>query len=310
MIPAMVGAILVLIIVLAGVKLVRQGEVLVVERLGRFHSVASEGLNIIIPFLDSVRNRVDMREQVRDFEPVATITKDNVGVQIDSVVYFTVLDPRAYTYGASHPIAAISTLTATTLRNEIGGMELDETLTSRDQINNKLKAALDMACDVYGIRVTRVEIKNITPPRDILDTMEKQLRAERERRESILKAEGDKRSSILRAEGEKESAILQAEAGKERAIREAEGDAEARRIQAEAEAKALLLVAEAQAKAEQILNEALAASKPTKEVVALRALEAVKAMADGKATKLVIPSELAGLGSLAALMKEVAGGDR
>lgn len=310
MIPSIVFLILVVIVIVTGVKMVRQGEVLVVERLGRFHSVASEGLNLIIPFLDNVRNRVDMREQVRDFEPVATITKDNVGVLIDSVVYFSVLDARAFTYGASNPVAAIGTLTATTLRNEIGGMELDETLTSRDLINSKLKAVLDQACDQYGIRISRVEIKNITPPKDVLDTMEKQLRAERERREAILKAEGEKRSAILRAEGEKESAILSAEASKEESIRRAEGAAEARRIQAEAEAKAILLVAEAQSRAEQMLNEALAASKPTREVVAIRALEAVKAMANGQATKLVVPSELAGLSSLAALVKEASGGDK
>jgi len=300
-------AVAALIVVMMSIKMVRQGEVLVIERLGKYHRVAEEGLNIIIPFIDSVRKRVDVREHIADFDPVSAITKDNVAVQIDSVVYFQVTDPRAFVYGAANPIAAIGTLCSTVIRNQVGGMDLDDTLTSREAINALLKAELDEVSDRYGLRVTRVEIKNIIPPKDILDAMEKQMRAERQRREAILTAEGEKQSAILTAEGEKQAAILQAEAAREKAIREAEGRARAELLEAEAKAKAILLVAEATAQAERQINAALKESEPTKEVIALRALEAVKEIANGQATKIVLPSELTGIGVLATAVKESAG---
>ncbi len=301
---ALVFVLLAVIVLFKSIKLVRQGEVLVIERLGKFNGLAQRGLNIIVPFIDSVRARVDLREQVVDFPPSPVITRDNVGINIDFVVYYTVTDPARYTYEIANPLSAIANLTATTLRNIIGELELDETLTSRDLINTKLRAVLDEATDRWGIRVNRVELKNIDPPADIRDAMERQLRAERERRESILKAEGDKKAAILRAEGEKESAILRAEAEKEAAIRAAQGAAEARRLEAQAEADAILMVARAKAQGEQLINEALKASAPTREVVALRALETTAKLADGQATKLVLPSDLAGLGALAQVVKE------
>lgn len=293
-----------LVLVLTSIKMVRQGEVLVIERLGKYHDLAEEGLNIIIPFLDTVRKRVDVREHFVEFQPVSAITKDNVSVEIDSVLYYQVTDPRAFTYGASDPIGAIATLCATVIRNQVGGMDLDETLTSREVINAHLKEVLDQVSDRYGLRVTRVEIKNIDPPKDVMDAMEKQMRAERQKREAILTAEGEKQSAILTAEGQKQAAILQAEAAKEKAIREAEGRARAEIIEAEAKTKAIRLVAEATAEAERTILSALKDADPTKEVIAIRAMEAIKAIADGKATKIILPSELTGIGALAAAVKE------
>lgn len=305
---AVVFAILAVIILAKSIKMVQQSQVLVIERLGKFNGLAERGLNIIIPFIDSVRARIDLREQVVDFPPQPVITKDNVGINIDFVVYYSVTDPARYTYEIANPLAAIENLTATTIRNIIGELELDDTLTSRDLINTRLRAVLDEATDRWGIRVNRVELKNIDPPHDVRESMERMLRAERERREQVTKAEGERQSAILRAEGEKQSAILRAEAERERAIREAQGDAEARRLRAQAEAEAILMVAKAHAEGEQIINEALKASGPTREVVALRALETTAKLADGQATKIVVPSELAGLSALAAVVKEAAGG--
>lgn len=300
-------AVAALVLVLKSIKMVRQGEVLVIERLGKYHGVAEEGLNIIVPFLDSVRKRIDVREHTADFEPVSAITKDNVAVQIDSVVYFQVTDPRAFTYGASDPIGAIGTLCSTVIRNQVGGMDLDDTLTSRETINAHLQEELDQVSDRYGLRVTRVEIKNIIPPRDIMDAMEKQMRAERERREAILTAEGEKESAIRIAQGHKEATILEAEAAKEKAVREAEGRAQAEILEAEARAKAMMIIADATAQAEQKILKALKDADPTKEVIALRAMEAVKEIANGNATKIVLPSELTGIGALATAVKESAG---
>ena len=259
-----------------------------VERLGAFHSVWGVGIHFKLPFLEKVAKVVSLKEQVVDFAPQPVITKDNVTMQIDTVIYFQITDPKLYTYGVEHPMSAIENLTATTLRNIIGELELDQTLTSRDIINSKMRALLDEATDPWGIKVGRVELKNIIPPREIQDAMEKQMKAERERRESILQAEGQKQSQILVAEGEKQSLILRAEAAKEAAIKKAEGEAEAIRKVQEATAEAIKL-----------LNEANASDA----VVKLKALEAFQAAADGKATKIIIPSEIQGLAGLCASAK-------
>ena len=280
--------VLVILILAANIKVVQQSKAYVVERLGAFHSVWGVGIHFKLPFLEKVAKVVSLKEQVVDFAPQPVITKDNVTMQIDTVIYFQITDPKLYTYGVEHPMSAIENLTATTLRNIIGELELDQTLTSRDIINSKMRALLDEATDPWGIKVNRVEVKNIQPPPDIQSAMEKQMKAERERRESILQAEGQKQSQILVAEGEKQSLILRAEAAKEAAIKKAEGEAEAIRKVQEATAEAIKL-----------LNEANASDA----VVKLKALEAFQAAADGKATKIIIPSEIQGLAGLCASAK-------
>jgi len=262
------------------IRIVPQSNAYVVERLGAYNRTCQVGLHILFPFLDRVSNRVSLKEQVVDFDPQPVITKDNVTMQIDTVVYFQITDPKLFTYGVVRPINAIENLTATTLRNIIGDLELDETLTSRDIINTKMRSILDEATDPWGIKVHRVEVKNIIPPRDIQEAMEKQMRAERERREAILQAEGKKQSSILTAEGEKEAMVLRAEAEKEAAIAKAEGQAEA-----------LRLVYEAQAKGISYINEA----NPDQAYLALQGFKALEKLADGKSTKIIIPSDLQGL---------------
>ncbi len=286
---------LAVVIVVTNVKIVPQSQAYVIERLGAYLSTWKVGLNITIPFIDRVAKKVSLKEQVVDFPPQPVITKDNVTMQIDSVVYYQITDPKLYTYGVESPINAIENLTATTLRNLIGELELDSTLTSRDTINTKMRAILDEATDPWGIKVNRVELKNIIPPEEIQDAMEKQMKAERERRESILRAEGQKKSAILIAEGEKESAILRAEAKKEAAIREAEGEAEA-----------VVKVQEAKAEAIKLLNEA----HTTKEVLSLKAMEAFEKVADGKATKIIIPSELQSVANIATAFTAVSKEDK
>lgn len=277
-------------ILIKNIRIVQQAKAFVIERLGAYHTTWTVGLHFKIPFIEKVAKVVSLKEQVVDFPPQPVITKDNVTMQIDTVLYFQITDPKMYTYGVEHPLTAIENLSATTLRNIIGELELDQTLTSRDIINSKMRSILDEATDPWGIKVNRVELKNILPPREIQDAMEKQMKAERERRESILKAEGEKKSAILIAEGEKESAILRADAQKQAHILEAEGQAEA-----------IIKVQQATAEGIKLLNEAGA----SEEVIKLRALEAFKAAADGKATKIIIPSEIQGLAGLASSFKEV-----
>ena len=280
--------ILIILILASNIKVVQQSKAYVVERLGAFYSVWGVGIHFKVPFIEKVAKVVSLKEQVVDFAPQPVITKDNVTMQIDTVIYFQITDPKLYTYGVEHPMSAIENLTATTLRNIIGELELDQTLTSRDIINTKMRMLLDEATDPWGIKVGRVELKNIIPPREIQDAMEKQMKAERERRESILQAEGQKQSQILVAEGEKQSLILRAEAAKEAAIKKAEGEAEA-----------ILKVQQATAEALKLLNEAA----PNDQVVKIKALEAFQAAADGKATKIIIPSEIQGLAGLCASAK-------
>ena len=280
--------ILIILILASNIKVVQQSKAYVVERLGAFYSVWGVGIHFKVPFIEKVAKVVSLKEQVVDFAPQPVITKDNVTMQIDTVLYFQITDPKLYTYGVEHPMSAIENLTATTLRNIIGELELDQTLTSRDIINTKMRTLLDEATDPWGIKVGRVELKNIIPPREIQDAMEKQMKAERERRESILQAEGQKQSQILVAEGEKQSLILRAEAAKEAAIKKAEGEAEA-----------ILKVQQATAEALKLLNEAA----PNDQVVKIKALEAFQAAADGKATKIIIPSEIQGLAGLCASAK-------
>lgn len=277
-------------LVLANIRVVPQSKAFVLERLGTFYATWETGLHVKIPFIDRIAKTVSLKEQVVDFKPQAVITKDNVTMQIDTVVFFQITDPKLYTYGVESPISAIENLSATTLRNIIGEMELDSTLTSRDTINTKIRVILDEATDPWGIKVNRVELKNIIPPREIQDAMEKQMKAERERRARILDAEGEKRSQILVAEGMKESAILKADAIKESKIREAAGEAEA-----------ILTVQKAYADALRMLNEA----NPTDKVITLKSLEAFQKAADGKATKIIIPSEIQGIAGLATSLKEV-----
>ena len=291
--PLIVIAIILLIILIAiisNVKIVPQAHAYVVERLGAYHSTWGTGLHVKIPFIDKVSRKVSLKEQVVDFPPQPVITRDNVTMQIDTVVYFEITDPKLYSYGVERPLNAIENLTATTLRNIIGELELDSTLTSRDTINDKIRIILDEATDAWGIRVKRVELKNILPPREIQDAMEKQMKAERERRAKILDAEGEKRSQILIAEGLKESAILKADAVKEQKIREAAGEAEA-----------ILTVQRANADAIRMLNEAA----PTDRIIQLKSLEAFAKAADGKATKIIIPSELQSIAGNVAAIKEI-----
>ena len=294
--------IIVLILLLTNIHVVQQSRAFVVERLGAYHCTWGVGLHVKLPIIDRVAKRVSLKEQVVDFAPQPVITKDNVTMQIDTVIYFQIIDPKLYTYGVEHPMSAIENLTATTLRNIIGDLELDQSLTSRDHINTQMRSILDEATDPWGIKVNRVELKNIMPPRDIQDSMEKQMRAERERREAILQAEGQKQSQILVAEGEKQSAILRADAEKQAAVLRAEGDKQARILQAEAEAEAILRVQQATADALKLLNE----SAPNEQVVKIRALEAFQAAADGKATKIIIPSEIQSLAGLAAGLQSLA----
>ena len=293
--------VLALLILAANVKVVQQSKASVVELLGAFRTVWGVGLHLKIPFIERVAKTVSLKEQVVDFAPQPVITKDNVTMQIDTVIYFQITDPKLYTYGVEQPMSAIENLTATTLRNIIGDLELDQSLTSRDHINSQMRAILDEATDPWGIKVNRVELKNIMPPKDIQDSMEKQMRAERERREAILQAEGQKQSQILVAEGEKQSAILRADAAKQAKIMEAEANKAARIMAAEAEAEAIAKVQQATADAIRLLNEA----DPSKGVLTIRALEAMQKVADGKATKIIIPSELQGLAGLCATAKSI-----
>ena len=292
---------LVLVLLIGNIHIVQQSKAYVVERLGAFHTVWNVGLHFKVPFLMRVAKKVSLKEQVADFAPQPVITKDNVTMQIDTVIYFQITDPKLYTYGVEHPMSAIENLTATTLRNIIGEMELDQSLTSRDTINAKMRSILDEATDPWGIKVNRVELKNIIPPKEIQNAMEKQMKAERERRESILQAEGQKQSQILVAEGEKQSAILRADAAKQAKIMEAEAEKTAKILAAEAESEAIMKVQQATADALKLLNEAA----PNDQVVKLKALEAMTKVADGKATKIIIPSELQGLAGLAASAKAV-----
>ena len=293
--------VLVLIIVVSNIKIVPQANAYVVERLGVFHAVWDVGLHFKIPFIEKISRKVSLKERVVDFDPQPVITKDNVTMQIDTVVYYEITDPKLYTYGVERPMVAIENLTATTLRNIIGDLELDETLTSREIVNTKMRAILDEATDPWGIKINRVELKNILPPKEIRDAMEKQMKAERERRESILKAEGEKKSAVLVAEGEKEAKILAAEAEKASKILAAEAEKEAQIKKAEGEAEAILKVQQATAEGIKMINDAA----PTDKMLALRGLEAVKDLADGQSTKIVIPSDLQGLASLTTTIKEI-----
>ncbi|MEE3333416.1 MAG: SPFH domain-containing protein [Ruminococcus sp.] len=287
--------VLVLIVIFKNIKVVPQAHAYVIERLGAFYATWDTGLHLKIPFIDRISKKVSLKEQVVDFPPQPVITRDNVTMQIDTVVYFEITDPKLYTYGVENPLAAIENLTATTLRNIIGDLELDSTLTSRDTINDKIRIILDEATDAWGIKVIRVELKNILPPREIQDAMEKQMKAERERRARILDAEGEKRSQVLVAEGMKESAILKADAVREQKIREASGEAEA-----------ILTVQRANADAIKMLNEAC----PSEQVIAIRSLEAFAQAADGKATKIIVPSDIQNMASYVSSLKAVWDSDK
>lgn len=281
---------IILIILIANIKIVPQTNAYIIERLGGYHTTWSVGIHVKIPFIDRVAKRVNMKEQVVDFKPQPVITEDNVTMQIDTVIYYQITDPKLFAYGVENPMLAIENLTATTLRNIIGDLELDETLTSRDTVNTHMRAILDEATDPWGIKINRVELKNIMPPAEIQDAMERQMKAERERRESILRAEGEKKSAILIAEGEKESAILRAEAKKQSAIREAEGQAEA-----------ILKVQTAVAEGIKKINEA----NPSEGYLTIKSLDAFQKAADGKATKIIVPSNIQGLAGLAVSLGEV-----
>ena len=287
--------VLILAVVVSCIQIVQQSKAYVIERLGAFHSVWGVGMHFKLPFVERVVKKVSLKEQVADFDPQPVITKDNVTMQIDTVIYFQITDPKLYTYGVEYPMSAIENLTATTLRNIIGELELDQSLTSRDTINAKMRSILDEATDPWGIKVNRVELKNILPPREIQNAMEKQMKAERERRESILQAEGEKASKVLIAEGEKQSVLLQADAAKQAKI-----------MAAEAEAQSILKVQQALADSMRMLNE----NAPNDQVIKLKALEALEKVADGKATKIIIPSEIQGLAGLAASTKALVEGDK
>ena len=293
---------IVVLLIVRNIHVVQQSRAYVIERLGAFHSVWEVGLHFKVPFLDRVAKKVTLKEQVLDYPPQPVITKDNVTMQIDTVVYFQITDPKLYAYGVEQPMMAMETLTATTLRNIIGDLELDQTLTSRDVINTKMRAILDEATDPWGIKVNRVELKNILPPQDIQNSMEKQMKAERDRRQAILQAEGTKRSQVLVAEGEKEAAILKADAEKQAAILRAEAEKEAAILRADGEAQAIMAVQKAMADSLALLN----AQAPNDQVIKLKALEAMQKVADGKATKIIIPSEIQGLAGLAAGLTEAA----
>ncbi len=288
-------AVIVLLILVKNIFIVQQSRAYVVERLGAFQTIWEVGLHFKVPFIERVAKKVSLKEQVMDYPPQPVITKDNVTMQIDTVIYYQITDPKLYTYGVEHPMSAIETLTATTLRNIIGDLELDQTLTSRDTINSQMRAILDEATDPWGIKVNRVELKNILPPTDIQNSMEKQMKAERERRQNILQAEGTKQSAILVAEGEKEAAVLRADAEKQAAILRAEG-----------EAQAIVEVQKALAESLKLLNE----SCPNDQVIKLKALETMEKVADGKATKIIIPSEIQGLAGLAEGVVQSVKGDK
>lgn len=290
-----------IILVVTNIRVVPQAHAYVIERLGAYQTTWSVGLHIKIPLIDRVANKVSLKEQVVDFPPQPVITEDNVTMQIDTVVYYEITDPKLYTYGVENPMSAIENLTATTLRNIIGDLELDETLTSRDTINTKMRSILDEATDPWGIKVNRVELKNIIPPREIQDAMERQMKAERERREAILRAEGEKKSAILVAEGKKESVILEAEADKQSAILRAEAKKEAAIREAEGQAEAILKVQQATAEGIKMIN----SSEPSKEVISLRGIDAFVKAADGKATKIIVPSEIQSLAGLATSLTEI-----
>ena len=294
-IAIIVLVIIILVVIVSCINVVQQSKAYVVERLGAFHSVWGVGLHFKLPFIERVVKKISLKEQVADFDPQPVITKDNVTMQIDTVIYFQITDPKLYTYGVEYPMSAIENLTATTLRNIIGELELDQSLTSRDTINAKMCSILDEATDPWGIKVNRVELKNILPPREIQNAMEKQMKAERERRESILQAEGEKASKVLIAEGEKQSVLLQADAAKQAKI-----------MAAEAEAQSILKVQQAMADSMRLLNE----NAPNDQVIKLKALEALEKVADGKATKLIIPSEIQGLAGLAASAKTILSDDK
>lgn len=294
-----IGAIILLVII-SNIKIVPQATAMVIERLGAYHATWQTGVHVKFPVIDRVAKRVSLKEAVVDFPPQPVITKDNVTMQIDTVVFYRIVDPKLFAYGVERPMMAIENLTATTLRNIIGELELDATLTSRDVINSKITNVLDVATDAWGIKINRVELKNIMPPKEIQDSMEKQMKAERERREKILQAEGEKKSAILVAEGEKESAILRAEAEKESAILRAEAVKEAKIREAEGEAEAILKIQQATADGIQMINNA----SPSKEVLTLKSLEAFAAAADGKATKIIIPSEIQGVAGLVTALTE------
>ena len=293
-------AVIVLLIIVSNIHIVQQSRAYVIERLGAFSKVWQVGIHVKVPFIERVAKKVSLKEQVLDYPPQPVITKDNVTMQIDTVVYYQITDPKLYTYGVERPMMAMETLTATTLRNIIGDLELDQTLTSRDVINTKMRSILDEATDPWGIKVNRVELKNILPPQDIQNSMEKQMKAERDRRQAILQAEGTKRSQILVAEGEKEAAILKADAEKQAAILRAEAEKQAAILKADGEAQAIMAVQKAMADSLALLNE----KAPNDKVIKLKALEAMQKIADGKATKIIIPSELQGFAGLASGIAE------
>ena len=304
----LIGALILVVITICAscVNIVPQARAYVVERLGAYHATWQTGIHIRLPFVERISKKISLMEQVADFQPQAVITKDNVKMQIDTVVFYQITDCKLFTYGVESPLAAIENLTATTLRNIIGELELDSTLTSRDIINTKMRAILDEATDPWGIKVNRVELKNIIPPREIQDAMEKQMKAERERREQILRAEGEKNSTILVAEGKKQAMILDAEAQKQRQILLAEAEKESRIRQAEGEAEAILKVQEATAEGIKRINEAM----PSDKVIAIKSLETFEKVADGKATKIIIPSEIQSLAGLAASLKGLTEDDK
>ncbi len=297
---SVVGA-LAIIIIISNIKIVKQTEKIIVERLGAYHTTWNVGIHMLVPFIDRIALRVSMKEQVKDFEPQSVITKDNVTMQIDTVIFFYVTDAKLFAYGVDNPMGAINYLSATTLRNIIGELALDECLTSREIINEKMRVILDEATDPWGIKVNRVEVKNILPPKDIREAMEKQMRAEREKREKILLSEGIKAAAILVAEGEKQSAILKAEGEKQMAILRAEGDAESLRKVKQAEADSVRMIKEAEAQGLKMINEAA----PTEEALKLRYFEALGNIADGQATKIFLPSDMANIASASAVFKEV-----
>jgi regulator of protease activity HflC (stomatin/prohibitin superfamily) len=297
--------IVVLLLLISNIHIVPQARAYVVERLGGYHATWRTGPHMTVPFIDRVAKKVNMMEQVADFPPQPVITKDNVRMQIDTVVFYQITDCKLYAYGHTNPMAAIENLTATTLRNIIGELELDSTLTSRDIINTKMRAILDEATDPWGIKVTRVELKNIIPPKEIQDAMEKQMKAERERRESILRAEGERNSLILVAEGQKQSAILEAEAAKAAQILKAEAAKQAEILKAEGEAEAILKIQQATAEGIRMINE----SAPGDGVIAIKSLEALEKVADGQATKIIIPSEIQSLAGLVTSASELGKGD-
>ena len=287
--------VILLVFAITSLRIVPEAQTCVIQRFGRYHATWGPGVHFLVPVMDSVAKKISMKEQVADFEPQPVITKDNVTMQIDTVVYFKIFDPQLFTYGVERPITAIENLCATTLRNIVGGMDLDSTLTGRDTINGEITQILDEATDKWGIKINRVEVKNIMPPREIQESMEKQMKAERDKRQAILLAEGEKQAAITRAEGEKESAILRADAAREKAIREAQGQAEA-----------ILTVQRARAESIKLMNEA----NPSQRVLALQGLDALGKVADGQATKIIIPSELQNLGGLIPTMKELAGEEK